>query len=63
MRVLEAVARDAPLSAEAHFHLGYALAMAERYDEAIAQFELTLRLDPSHVTARDALDALRRRSR
>ena len=54
----EAVLKEAPESAETHYSLGLALGLNQRYDEAIAQLKETLRLQPNHAPAREALDAL-----
>jgi protein O-mannosyl-transferase len=47
-----------PDSARAHYNLGLALAHAERYDEAAAEYQETLRLKPDHVKARNNLGNL-----
>ncbi|MDB6127847.1 MAG: hypothetical protein JWM35_1743, partial [Verrucomicrobia bacterium] len=54
----EAVLKETPESAETHYSLGLALGLSQRYDEAIAQFQETLKLQPNHAAAREALDAL-----
>lgn len=57
----EAMARLAPVSANVHYRWASALAAQGRLDEAIEHYTEALRLDPDHLLARPALDALRRR--
>ena len=55
-----AVAAD-PQYAQAHVNLGQMLAFAHKTDEAAAEFERALAIDPSSTPARQALDTLQRR--
>jgi len=57
---LEALIRDFPDYATAHFALGNVLAREGRRDEAIAQFWDAYRLDPDDATIRAGLDQLTR---
>src|ERR1022692_4645793 len=54
---LEALVRDFPDYAKAHFALGNVLAGEGRRDEAIAQFRSAYRLDPDDATIKAGLDA------
>jgi tetratricopeptide (TPR) repeat protein len=43
--------RAAPMSADAHHHLGIALYYCSRFDEAIPEFRIALKLDPALASA------------
>ena len=45
-----------PKFTEGHFNYAVALAKLQRYPEAAREFEETLKLDPSHASARALLD-------
>ena len=55
--VLEALVRDYPDYAMAHFALGNVLAGEGRRDEAIEQFRIAHRLDPNDETIKASLDS------
>ena len=45
-----------PDFAEAHLNLGVALARERRFDQAIQQFQETLRIDPRNAAAKTYLE-------
>ena len=51
----EAALQDEPSLASAHFHLGTAFRLQQKYPEAIAELKKALALDPSNAKARDEL--------
>ena len=57
--VLSQNAADYPNSARAHFGLGRALDAAGRKDEARAEYDRALAIDPNFIRARTARDALK----
>jgi tetratricopeptide (TPR) repeat protein len=46
--------------AESRYNLGIALATARRFNEAIEQFSMALRIRPGYQAAEEALAALRK---
>ncbi len=52
----EAALQDVPSLASAHFHLGTAFRLQQKYPEAIAELKKALALDPSNARARDDLE-------
>jgi tetratricopeptide (TPR) repeat protein len=52
----EAAIKDEPSLASAHFHLGTAFRLQQKYPEAIAELKKAVALDPSNAKARDDLD-------
>lgn len=55
----QAAVKAAPGNADAHFSLAFAYRRAGQVDEAIAELEAGLALDPGRETARQALDELK----
>jgi len=51
----EAAIQDEPSLASAHFHLGSAFRLQQKYPEAVAELKKALALDPSNARARDQL--------
>src|SRR4051812_42766465 len=45
-------ARIAPMDPECRYAYGYALGAAQRYEEAIAEMDATMYLQPNHVPAK-----------
>ncbi len=52
----EAALQDVPSLASAHFHLGTAFRLQQKYPEAVAELKKALALDPSNAKARDDLE-------